>query len=201
MSKFWRSLIPGLEVPSVSLGGLRPPFQGRCGMAAALVALASLFAMQVAPRPVQAQSSQGLFWQCATNSGQPQYCPVNNTYPLPTTNATTGGGATIYRSVALTSTAVAVDTSPGTVSSISVSNNGGSAVLCYIQLYDVALASVTVGMTVPTVSFAIAPATVVNLAFPVPLQFSTAITAAATTTAGGSTACNPILSSTLIGYK
>ena len=177
--------------------GVSRPGQGRCGMASLLAALLLLIAV-----PAFAQSSQGLFWQCSTQGGQPTYCPVNNTYPLPSSNAAAAsGGGSVFRSVTLTNTAVAVDASPGTVSMIHAANTGGSAALCYLQLYDVAAASVTVGTTTPTITLAIAASTVLTLPLSTPIQFATAISAAATTTAGGSTACSPILQSTVIEYK
>lgn len=142
-----------------------------------------------------------LQWQCGT-AGSGVACPANNTYPLPIAPAaSTSGGATTFRSVTLTNTAVAVKTSAGTVSFIGVSNNGAAAALCYLHFYDVAQGSVTVGTTTPTISIAVGGATAQNIPLSIPIQFSTAITVAATTTAGGSTACSPILSSTVLEYK
>lgn len=147
----------------------------------------------------------GTYWQCvapSTTNPQGAYCPAGTTYPLPTApSAASVGGASIFRSVTLTNTAVAVKASSGTVSLIHVVNQEGGAVNCYLQLYDVAAAGVTVGTTVPTITLNIPATTTLTLPISVPLQFSTAIAAAATTTPGGSTACSPILSTTLVGYK
>lgn len=67
-----------------SSNSVRPagPLQGHCGMAVSLI-VGSALLLAGLTAPAAAQSSQGLFWQCGTNAGQPQYCPVNNTYPLP----------------------------------------------------------------------------------------------------------------------
>lgn len=155
--------------------------------------------------PVLAQQgNSGLFWQCAppsTSNPQGGYCPVNNSYPVPMTAGVTGGGASIFRSTTLTNTAVAVKASAGTVSFLHVANVSGSAVTCYLHLYDVAAASVTVGTTVPTWSMVLPAATVQTIPFTVPLQFSTAISASATTTAGGNTACGVLFTLTEIAYK
>lgn len=61
------------------------PFQGHCGMAVSLVASSIIaFMLLLCSNFAQAQSSQGLFWQCSVGTdGQPLYCPVNNQYPLP----------------------------------------------------------------------------------------------------------------------
>lgn len=150
------------------------------------------------------QGNSGLFWQCAPpTSTAPQggYCPVNNSYPVPMTAGVTGGGASIFRSTTLTNSAVAVKASAGTVSFLHVANVSGSAVTCYLHLYNVAAASVTVGTTVPTWSMVLPASTVQTVPFTVPLQFSTAISAAATTTAGGSTACGVLFTLTEIAYK
>ncbi len=70
--------------PSLTGVNRAGPLQGQCGMALSLIAGGAfgLAALLFAPN-AQAQSSQGLFWQCGTSGGQPTYCPVNNTYPLP----------------------------------------------------------------------------------------------------------------------
>lgn len=80
----------GSETPFMNGARRSRPFQGRCGMAASLVALALLLATQLAPA-AHAQSSQGLFWQCvpaSSTDAQPKYCPVSSNYPLPVTSGT-----------------------------------------------------------------------------------------------------------------
>lgn len=77
------ALRPGL--PSIGAVSAVRPLQGRCGMAASLVASA-IAGLALAAGPAKAQSAQGLFWQCAPVSStnpQPGYCPVSNNYPLP----------------------------------------------------------------------------------------------------------------------
>ncbi len=68
--------------PSMGEVSRTDPLQGRCGMAASLIVGAGLLLAGLSS-PAAAQSSQGLFWNCGTSGGQPTYCPVNNTYPLP----------------------------------------------------------------------------------------------------------------------
>lgn len=66
--------------PTVGDAMLMRPRQGRYGM---MSALAVSLVVGLMTGSAYAQSAQGLFWQCATNGGQPQYCPVNNQFPLP----------------------------------------------------------------------------------------------------------------------
>lgn len=176
---------------------LRP--EGWGGMT---LALGVAFALVLLLFPVLARAQVGgLNWQCVAGDAG-KACPAAVATPVPVApSAASVGGASIFRSVTLTNSAVAVDASPGTISFIQVTNTGGSAALCYLQLYDLAAASVVVGTTAPTVTLAVAASTVLTLPFTTPLQFSAAISVAATTTAGGSTACSPILQSTLVGYK
>ena len=102
----------------------------------------------------------------------------------------TTGGATPFRNAAVTNTAVAVKASAGKVWWYNIHNPG--VALAYLHFYDVAAASVTVGVTVPTLSLAlpsIATASVaLDAANAVGIQFSTAISVAATTTPGGAVA-------------
>lgn len=58
----------------------------------------------------------------------------------------------------------------------------------WLQFYDVAAGSVTVGTTTPTVSLVVPGSGAIEAFFPIPIQFGTAITYAATTTAAGGTA-------------
>lgn len=147
----------------------------------------------------------GLYWQCvqpSSTSPSGGYCPAGTAYPVPVAqSAASVGGGSVFRSVTLTNTAVAVDASPGTVSFIHVANTGSAPALCYLQVYNVAAAGVTVGTTVPTITLAVAAATAVSLPFNVPVQFGTAISVAATTTPGGGTACSPILTATVVEFK
>lgn len=79
----WASGGPGSSSPTVGRRLSARPSQGRCGMAVFLGAASLIAGLVMGAGPAVAQSSQGLFWQCAVNAGQPQYCPVNNVYPLP----------------------------------------------------------------------------------------------------------------------
>ncbi len=94
--------------PSLTGVNRAGPLQRACGMAGTLVvggALSLILFFGVSP--AQAQSSQGLYWQCvAPSGGTPAgYCPVNNTYPLPVAGSTTSGTLTI---VAGTQTGLAI---------------------------------------------------------------------------------------------
>ncbi len=191
-----RLLTAGLRQRLPDAGrGLRDWSRGQQGGCMAALLLVTLL---LTSPPASAQV-QPLQWQCGTVGTQ--VCPANTTYPLPVTGAITGGGASIFSSTSLTSTKVAVKTTGGTVSFIQLANTGNSAALCYLQVFDATAANVTVGTTTPTLVLAVAAATVLTAPLNVPLQFSNAITVAATTTATGLTACNPILQSTLIAYK
>ena len=181
----------------------RLPLQGLRGMAKPLAAAAG-FAALLAVAQASAQQGSSLYWQCSppsTANPNGGYCPVGSLYPLPVTEAVTGGGSSVFRSVTQTATAVAVKASAGTVSFLHAANLESMAVTCYVHLYDLAAASVNVGTTVPKWSMVLGAATIQTVPFSAPLQFSTAIAVAATTTAGGSTACNPILTLTEIVYK
>jgi hypothetical protein len=102
----------------------------------------------------------------------------------------TTGGATPFRNAAVTNTAVAVKAAAGKVWSYNIFNPG--VALAYLHFYDLASGSVVVGTTVPTRSVALqsnATSQVgVDTSFGVGIQFSTAISIAATTTPGGGTA-------------
>lgn len=86
-------------------------------------------------------------------------------------------------------TAQSVKTNPGTVYQIAVSNPNSSD--AYLQLFDVAAGSVTVGTTTPNQSYLIPAGDGTNdgaadKVLSIPIQFDTAITYACTTTATGS---------------
>lgn len=107
---------------------------------------------------------------------------VNSAPPLGTT-----GGWTPLKLAALTNTAVAIKASAGQLAKLYCYNP--NATVIYVQTYNVASGSVTVGTTVALQSYGI-PATSSG-GFALSLvgdQYSTAISAAATTTAGGGTA-------------
>jgi hypothetical protein len=62
------------------------------------------------------------------------------------------------------------------------------AAVTFVHFYNTAQGSVTVGTTNPLFTIAIPAGAAANLALPYGIAFSTAITVAATTTAGGNTA-------------
>ena len=104
--------------------------------------------------------------------------------------AITTGGCSSSRVVSSGASAdkTAVKASAGKVYAIQVTNV--NAAIRWLQLYDVASASVTVGTTTPLLSFGIPGNTAgggFTLPVPAGIGFSTAITLALTTTAGGST--------------
>ena len=69
---------------------------------------------------------------------------------------------------------------------IEVSNPNGSN--AFLQLFNVAAANVTIGTTVPNQSYLVPANGGMDIAFSDPLEFDTALSYAATTTATGSTA-------------
>lgn len=111
------------------------------------------------------------------------------------------GGASMY-SANVTTTAASVDASPGQIYWYYIGNTNSSA--CYLQVFDVASGSVTVGTTTPTLSLMIPASSSsvggANSGTFVGLAFSTAISIASTTTRTGSSACTNGLDVN-IGYK
>ena len=110
------------------------------------------------------------------------------TFPIPMTS----GGLKV-KSFSLTATKQAVLSAAGQLYSVTCSETGGVA--AYLQLWNIASASVTVGTTAPTISEkfaanAVSTATSGILSFPgaMGVQLDTALTAAATTTRAGSSA-------------
>lgn len=100
----------------------------------------------------------------------------------------TTGGLSIFYDNDLDETAVVVKAAAGTLYAMHVINM--TAAPLYLQLYDVAQGSVTVGTTTPTVQFVVpgnADSDGAGFTFPVPqgIAFATAITAAATTDSEG----------------
>lgn len=111
-----------------------------------------------------------------------------NVTPTPSTGggwstfmATTAGGST-----ALTNSAQAIKGSAGTFGGYYIFNP--NSVQIYVSIYNVVAASVTVGTTNPQNSFCIPPLAAANLEITNGINFSTAMSCAATTTGGGNTA-------------
>lgn len=96
-----------------------------------------------------------------------------------------GAGLQTVRDADVDNTAQACKASAGNLYGISVQNpNSADA---WLQLYDVAAGSVTVGTTTPKLSLLIPANGVVYEQWVPPIEFSTAITYSATTTAAGGT--------------
>jgi hypothetical protein len=109
---------------------------------------------------------------------------LGNIWVTPTPSV--GGGASMFLNAALTNTAVVVKGSAGTLMSVEIFNP--SAAVTYIQIFNVAAASVTLGTTVPNKSIGVGIGQSLTIPFPMGLAFGTAISCAATTTATGNTA-------------
>jgi hypothetical protein len=110
------------------------------------------------------------------------------TTPTPSTtggwsayNATTGDGST-----GLTSTAQSIKTSQGTLGGWYIFNP--NSITTWVIIYNVTQASVTVGTTNPAMVLAIPAGSAANLEMTNGIQFGTAISVAATSTAAGNAA-------------
>lgn len=113
---------------------------------------------------------------------------ANTTPWLVSSNSTTSGGMSFFRNTALSNTAVAVKASAGNVYYIHFYNTNTSD--CFVQLYNVAQGSVTVGTTTPDITFTVPGGNgILDTSFDSsPFSCGTAITIAATTTITGGTA-------------
>lgn len=126
----------------------------------------------------------------ASQSGTWTVQPGNtaNTTPWLVQNVPgTTGGLTKYRNTALSNTATAVKASAGGLYYIHVYNSNTTD--CFLQIYDAAAGSVTVGTTTPDMTLCVPAGGVLDTPMDgSALGFSTAITIAATTTITGGTA-------------
>lgn len=95
-------------------------------------------------------------------------------------------GWSVNNQSALTNSAVAIKATGGTVGKTLCYNP--NATIAYVQLFNLAAASVTVGTTSPLESVPIPPTLNGGFASPIGDLFSTAISAAATTTPTGGSA-------------
>lgn len=114
----------------------------------------------------------------------------------------TAGGLSTYdgpSAAVVTNTAVAAKASAGQLYGWAIGGTGNSAA-CYMQVFDLATGSVTLGTTAPKLSVAIPAGSGSNQNFASGIAFATAITVAATTTRTGSTACTVGLDVNLL-YK
>lgn len=97
-----------------------------------------------------------------------------------------GLNTSVFRSVDLDETAEAAKTSRGEVFGWSIFNDSAGSL--FVHFYDVALASVTVGTTVPKLTIGVGPADNTTVEWTNPIEFGTAITVAATTAPTGADA-------------
>lgn len=102
--------------------------------------------------------------------------------PIPSTT----GGWTNSKKAALSNTNSQVKSGAGTLGGWYIYNPNAS--VAYVQIYDTATGSITVGTTVSVLSIGIPPTSAANLELTLGLAFATAICVAATTAAGNSTA-------------
>lgn len=108
----------------------------------------------------------------------------------PGASATVGTALTKFRDPAVTNTAVAIKASAGKLHWYNLYNPNAS--LAYVHFYNVAAASVTVGTTTPAISIALPSTANGTIALEsyngIGLDFATAISVAASTTATGGVA-------------
>lgn len=110
----------------------------------------------------------------------------------------TSGGWSISSQTALTNTVVAAKASAGQVGGHMFYNPNSS--VSYIQVFNVASGSVTLGTTAPTMVVPIPPGAAANVEWANGIAYGTAISFAATTTATGNTAPATALTGFLL-YK
>lgn len=95
-------------------------------------------------------------------------------------------GTSPYRNNALSATKVAAVTIPARIFYVHFYNPNSSGV--FLQLFDLASGSVTVGTTTPTRELFLPATGGIDGPLPMPWGFDTAVTIAATTLSGGSVA-------------
>lgn len=127
--------------------------------------------------------------QSGTWTVQPGNTPNTSAWLVQNVVGAAGGTSTFSAvggtgTALLTNSAVAVDASPGNLYGVNFYNPNSSVV--YVQFFNVAAGSVTLGTTVPKLSYPIPPNGWMDTNFAgAQITFSTAITVAATTTATG----------------
>jgi hypothetical protein len=97
-----------------------------------------------------------------------------------------GSGGNSMATAALLATATQVKSGPGQVYGYDIHNP--NAAISYVQFFNTAVGSVTVGTTTPVYVVGIPANSRASVEWPMGLAFSTAIVIAATTTRGGNTA-------------
>ena len=114
---------------------------------------------------------------------------ISSTVPLYTTLVPLSTmGWTPYSNTALSTTKQQIKGTAGQVGGWFIYNPGNA--VCYVQVFDLASASVTVGSTTPTYVLGIPTGSGANVVTPLGVKHGTGITVAATTTPTGSSACN-----------
>jgi hypothetical protein len=137
------------------------------------------------PRVTVSNDSNVLATQSGTWTVQPGNTP--NTSPwLVSLNPSTSGGWSVSSQTALTNTAVSVKASAGQLGGYMMYNPNPSA--AYVQVFNVASGSVTLGTTTPTYVIPLPGNAAANIEMGNGIAHGTAISVAATTTPTGSAA-------------
>jgi hypothetical protein len=146
---------------------------------------------------VNMQNASVAVTESGTWTVQPGNTP--NTAPwLVSLNPPTSGGWSVSSQTGLTNTVVSIKASAGQFGGYMFNNpNAGVA---YIQIFNVVSGSVTLGTTTPTYVIPIPGAASANVEFTIGIAHGTAISAAVTTTATGSTALGAALTGFFV-YK
>lgn len=133
---------------------------------------------------VSVQNSTLAVTESGTWTVQPGNTP-NTTPWLTTQSPATSGGLSIY-SGSITTTVTAIKTSAGQLYGWHIFN--ANATTIYVQIFNVATGSVTLGTTAPTMALGIPAGGGANVMTDSGIAFATAISVACTTTRTGSTA-------------
>lgn len=134
-------------------------------------------------------SAQNVNLNCLTGTAAPNFwLPASSTNPCPVTAILqTSSGWTTKLLNGLTNSAVAIKASAGQIGKLYCYNPNGS--VAYVQIFNIAAASVTVGASTPSQSYGIPASNASGFILPIiGDQYGTAISAAATTTATGGSA-------------
>jgi hypothetical protein len=129
--------------------------------------------------------------QTGTWTVQPGNTPNSTAWLVQTVPGTANGWSVQFTSTGITNTKIAVKTSAGIFGGYMLYNP--NATVAYVQVWDIASGSVTVGTTTPTYVIPIPATTGANLEIRNGITHTAAITLCATTTATGSTAPGSVL--------
>ena len=103
--------------------------------------------------------------------------------PVYTTTPPAGSGSSTYSNLALSSAPVAVKASPATLLTIDLYNPGTAD--AFVQMFNASVANVTLGTSVPNLSYWVPAGQRVQLTFAGGAGWTTALTIAATATDNG----------------